>query len=163
MPSGDGPITTNLAHYFEVRMHYCHNCHRMTPGEALFCSHCGRTYRVKLCPRLHVNPREALVCSQCGSQELSVPQPRLPFGKSVLYWMLGSLPRLLLISVVVLFIFSFVRALTNPEVLSGLLLLIIVFGLAAYIYGSLPRVVRRVIGAAIGKASGHQRNGHQGH
>jgi hypothetical protein len=77
--------------------------------------------------------------------------------------MLASLPRLLLISVGVLFFIAFVRALTNPEVLSGLLLVVMLFGVAGYIYGSLPNVVRRVIGAVIGRSAGHKRNGQHGH
>jgi hypothetical protein len=52
----------------------------MTAGEPLFCNHCGRSYDVKLCPRLHPNPRGAEVCSQCGSREMSTPQPKIPLS-----------------------------------------------------------------------------------
>jgi DNA-directed RNA polymerase subunit RPC12/RpoP len=52
----------------------------MTAGKALFCGTCGRSYDVKLCPRLHQNPRGAEVCSKCGSRELSTPQPKIPMG-----------------------------------------------------------------------------------
>jgi hypothetical protein len=57
---------------------YCYNCGHLTPGEPLFCNYCGRSYDVKLCPRLHPNPRSADVCSKCGSRELSTPQPKVP-------------------------------------------------------------------------------------
>jgi hypothetical protein len=50
----------------------------MTEGEPLFCNSCGRSYDVRLCPRLHENPRGAECCSQCGSRELSTPQPKIP-------------------------------------------------------------------------------------
>jgi hypothetical protein len=56
----------------------------MTAGEPLFCAKCGRTYDVKLCPRLHPNPRSAEVCSKCGSRELSTPQPRIPMSLRLL-------------------------------------------------------------------------------
>jgi len=59
-------------------MKYCYQCGHMTEGEPLFCNHCGRSYDVKLCPRLHANPRGAEVCARCGSRELSTPQPRIP-------------------------------------------------------------------------------------
>lgn len=59
-------------------MRYCNQCGKMTAGEPLYCSHCGRTYDVRLCPRQHVSPRGAQVCSQCGSRELSTPQPAIP-------------------------------------------------------------------------------------
>jgi hypothetical protein len=60
-------------------MKYCHHCGRLTSGEPMFCQFCGRSYDVKLCPRLHANPRWAEVCSQCGSRELSTPQPKVSF------------------------------------------------------------------------------------
>jgi len=59
-------------------MKYCYQCGRMTDGEPFFCNHCGRSYDVKLCPRLHANPRGAEVCARCGSRELSTPQPKIP-------------------------------------------------------------------------------------
>ena len=59
-------------------MKYCYQCGHMTAGEPLFCNSCGRSYDVKLCPRLHQNPRSAECCSQCGSRELSTPQPKIP-------------------------------------------------------------------------------------
>ncbi len=61
-------------------MKYCYQCGKMTAGEALFCGTCGRSYDVKLCPRLHSNPRGAEVCSKCGSRELSTPQPKIPMS-----------------------------------------------------------------------------------
>ena len=65
-------------------MTYCYNCGHMTAGEPLFCGKCGRTYDVKLCPRLHPNPRGAEVCSKCGSRELSTPQPKIPLSLKLL-------------------------------------------------------------------------------
>ena len=59
---------------------YCYNCGKFTGGKPLFCGSCGRSYDVKLCPRLHQNPRGAEVCSQCGSRELSTPQPKIPMS-----------------------------------------------------------------------------------
>lgn len=61
-------------------MKYCYQCGHMTDGEPMFCNSCGRSYDVKLCPRLHQNPRGAEVCSQCGSRELSTPQPKIPMS-----------------------------------------------------------------------------------
>jgi uncharacterized membrane protein YvbJ len=61
-------------------MKYCNQCGKMTAGDALYCSHCGRTYDVRLCPRQHANPRGAEVCAKCGSRELSTPQPAIPIA-----------------------------------------------------------------------------------
>lgn len=57
---------------------YCYNCGHLTAGEPLFCNYCGRSYDLKLCPRLHANPRGAEVCAKCGSREFSTPQPKVP-------------------------------------------------------------------------------------
>jgi len=59
-------------------MKFCYSCGSLTPGVPAYCSKCGRTYDVKLCPRQHANPRNAEVCSKCGSKDLSKPQPRIP-------------------------------------------------------------------------------------
>jgi RNA polymerase subunit RPABC4/transcription elongation factor Spt4 len=65
-------------------MKYCYQCGHMTEGDPQFCNSCGRSYDVKLCPRLHQNPRGAEVCSQCGSRELSTPQPKIPLSWKLL-------------------------------------------------------------------------------
>lgn len=65
-------------------MMYCYNCGKFTTGEAFYCNFCGRSYDVKLCPRLHPNPRSAEVCSQCGTRDLSTPQPKIPLRLRVL-------------------------------------------------------------------------------
>ena len=72
-------------------MKYCYHCGRLTSGEPVFCQFCGRSYDVKLCPRLHPNPRFADVCSQCGSRELSTPQPKVSPWWKVLEFLLRIL------------------------------------------------------------------------
>ena len=79
-------------------MRYCNQCHKITPGEPLFCNFCGRSYNLKLCPHRHPNPRSAEICSQCGSRELSTPHPRVPFLLLPLVWLLTALPGLLLVT-----------------------------------------------------------------
>src|SRR3984885_5304859 len=67
-----------------MSLSYCYNCGKFTGGKPLFCGHCGRSFDVKLCPRLHRNPRGAEVCSQCGSREMSTPQPKIPLSWGLL-------------------------------------------------------------------------------
>ena len=69
-------------------MRYCNQCHRITPGEPLFCNLCGRSYDFKLCPHRHPNPRNAEVCSECGSPlnessqtSSALPQPAVPASR----------------------------------------------------------------------------------
>jgi len=59
-------------------MKYCYECGWTTASEPFFCNYCGRSYDVKLCPKLHINPRLAEACSQCGTRDLSTPQPKVP-------------------------------------------------------------------------------------
>ena len=74
------------------RYAYCYECGHTTGGRPLFCNFCGRSYDVKLCPRLHVNPRRAEACSRCGSRNLSLSQPRVP-----LLWQILAVTLLLII------------------------------------------------------------------
>lgn len=57
-------------------MRRCTNCFRFHPGTPVFCSHCGRTFGVRICSRGHRNPRGVAFCSECGSAELSTPAPK---------------------------------------------------------------------------------------
>jgi RNA polymerase subunit RPABC4/transcription elongation factor Spt4 len=77
-------------------MKYCNECGKVTTGDALYCSHCGRTYDVRLCPRQHVSPRGAEVCLKCGSRELSIPHPAIPIGLRFLFLLVRVLRGLLL-------------------------------------------------------------------
>lgn len=81
-------------------MKFCYACGHTTGGEPLFCNSCGRSYDVKLCPKLHVNPRLAEACAQCGSRDLSIPQPKVP----VLWRILAILIQI--VSAVLIFCFS---------------------------------------------------------
>jgi RNA polymerase subunit RPABC4/transcription elongation factor Spt4 len=91
-------------------MKYCNECGRMTPGEALYCSHCGRTYDVRLCPRQHVSPRGAEVCAKCGSRELSTPHPAIPMGLRFLALMARLVLGLLLFYATLELVIALVRS-----------------------------------------------------
>ncbi len=127
-------------------MRYCNQCHRITPGEPLFCNFCGRSYNFKLCQHRHPNPRNAEVCNQCGSRELSTPQPRVPLWLAPLIRLLTILPGLLLASVSVVFVFGLVRALLSSQqllfqaILAGLML-----SFAWYLYSRLPHFLQRLL------------------
>lgn len=67
-------------------MKFCYQCGIVTAGKPLFCNFCGRSYDMKLCPRLHQNPRKAEACSRCGNRNLSIPQPSRP-----ILWQIAAL------------------------------------------------------------------------
>jgi hypothetical protein len=120
-------------------MRFCNNCKRLAPGKDLFCSGCGSTYDVKLCPRLHVNPRAAMLCSQCGSRELSTPQPKLP----VVIRLVRALHMgfLLVLALVVYAGFYAYQLITDPNNLQSLMCVGIALGLLLYLWMSLPRPI----------------------
>ena len=127
-------------------MRYCHQCHRITSGEPLFCNFCGRSYDSKLCPHRHPNPRSAEVCNQCGSRELSTPHPRVPLWLLPLILFLTALPGLILWLLTVLFFIGFVNALvSSPELLFQFMLIALLLAFLWYLYMHLPAFLRRFI------------------
>jgi RNA polymerase subunit RPABC4/transcription elongation factor Spt4 len=125
-------------------MRLCFACHRITTGEPLFCNHCGRSYDVKLCKRLHSNSRSAEVCSQCGSRELSIPQPRARWYLRPLLLLVAPLPGLVLWLGTVVFFFAFINVLlTDQRLLGPMMALGLVIGILWLIYIHLPSGVKK--------------------
>src|SRR5437773_10232834 len=56
-------------------MRRCTYCFRFHPGSPTYCTHCGRSFDVRICARGHRNPRGVQFCSECGSADLSTPAP----------------------------------------------------------------------------------------
>jgi len=127
-------------------MKYCYNCNRATIGEPLFCNFCGRSYNIKLCPKLHVNPRNAEACSRCGSRELSTPQPKVPFWATCLLFTLSLIPGLIIaifsIVAVAFFIDHFLR---SPDMLLALTVLQMVLGMLWWGWTEIPLLFRETI------------------
>jgi hypothetical protein len=140
-------------------MRYCHNCHRITTGEPLYCNFCGRSYDVKLCPSRHPNPRNAEVCSTCGSREMSTPEPRAPFWVAPLIGIVSLLPGVTLLVLSIAFLIAFVSAfLTDPRVTGPALGFGLLLGLLWWLYMQLPAPFRRLF-----HRGGSKRKGASGH
>jgi len=127
-------------------MRYCYECGRVTWGEPLFCNHCGRSYDVKLCPRLHANSRIAKVCRKCGSRELSNPQPKVPFlWKAFAYLVRMLLGGLLLWLSLFAAISVIEELLKRPQVQAGMICLgLLLLGLW-FLWAMLPDWLRKFI------------------
>jgi hypothetical protein len=124
-------------------MRYCHNCHKTTTGEPMFCHFCGFTYDAKLCPARHINPRWAIVCSQCGSRDLSTPAPPVPFWLKPLLLVASLLPGLVLAGLLVLAAISvFQEVLTNQAIQGQLVAAILVLALFWWLYLQLPHFIQ---------------------
>jgi hypothetical protein len=127
-------------------MKYCFSCGRITAGEPRFCNSCGRSYDVKLCPRMHANPRFADVCSQCGSRELSTPQPRVS-----LWWhVLGFSIRVVLGALLVAFSLAALvgvvqEMLRSPQVQAGMVALALLLVALWFLWAMIPHWLRKII------------------
>ncbi|HEY6763215.1 MAG TPA: zinc ribbon domain-containing protein [Candidatus Sulfotelmatobacter sp.] len=121
-------------------------------GTPLFCNRCGRSYSVRLCPRLHPNPRNAEVCSQCGNRELSTPQPKVSFWWHVLAFLIRALIGLLLalLSLFVL-ITILVELLRRTEVQEWLVVIGILLGVLWFLWTRLPDWLREMIRRSLRK------------
>jgi hypothetical protein len=127
-------------------MKYCYRCNHVTPGEPLFCNYCGRSYDVKLCPRLHVNPRSADVCSQCGSREFSTPQPRMPFRTRVLVALtVFAVGAVLLLSSLLFIVEVLKAALSNAQVQGAVAGIAILIVLLWWMWLQMPHWLRKLI------------------
>src|SRR5580700_4872934 len=125
-------------------MRYCYNCNRITSGEPLFCQFCGRSYGVKLCPRLHKNPRTAQVCSQCGTRELSTPAPKAPLWIAAAAYLVTFIPGVLLLAISILFLGALVhQLLTDPRMLLGFGFLALALTVLWAMWTKLPLAVRQ--------------------
>ncbi len=127
-------------------MKYCYNCNRITPGEPLFCNQCGRSFSVKLCPRMHPNPRNAEACSQCGSRDLSTPQPKVPLWAPVLQFFLSLVPGIILGTLSILAVALFIRTLAhNHRMLGSLIFLFLALAVLWWIWSHIPKWFRTAI------------------
>ena len=127
-------------------MKYCYNCNRVTLGDPLFCNFCGRSYDIKLCPKLHVNPRSAQACSRCGSRDLSTPQPKVPFWATIFLLILSIIPGLLLAAFSIIAIRFFIEHFLNtPDMLLALTILQIVLGMLWWGWTEIPLFFREAI------------------
>lgn len=127
-------------------MRYCYQCNRVTYGEPLFCNFCGRSYNVKLCPRLHPNGRNAQACSQCGSRDLSTPAPKAPAWISLVVFFLSFVPGVLLALLSALFFIALVHELfTTPRMLPSLTFLALAIAVLWAMWTRLPLALRQFI------------------
>jgi antibiotic biosynthesis monooxygenase (ABM) superfamily enzyme len=123
-------------------MKYCYACGTATSGEPFYCSSCGRSYDVKLCPRRHANPRFVEVCSQCGSRELSTPQPKVPFRWKALAFVLRVFLSILFALVILAVVLAVLR---TPVGQALFLLLVLVIATLCALWFMLPTWLRAVI------------------
>ena len=123
-------------------MKFCYQCGKASPGDPPFCSKCGRSYDVRLCPRMHRNSRFATACSQCGSRELSEAQPQVSVWWKVLEVLakVGFAIILVLISLEVL-----IALLERPQFQTGVFVIGVLLGLLWWMWAQLPECFRKFV------------------
>jgi hypothetical protein len=142
-------------------MRYCTSCRHLTTGTPLFCTFCGHSFDVRLCPRLHANPRGAQVCAQCGSRDLSQPQARGTWLSGVLHVGFRLLPGVVLWGLSLLALLAFLETiLTNQQVQGQLIGLLLMLGIGWWVYMQIPGPIKRIVQRAF---KGRKSNGGHGH
>lgn len=132
-------------------MKFCYQCGKASAGDPPFCSKCGRTYDVRLCPRMHRNSRYAKACSQCGSRELSEPQPRVSFWWKVLEFVLKAGFGIALVCATITIL---VDSLRRPKVQAGLFLLAVLVGVLWWAWSQLPESFRKLVSRSLRRKDG---------
>jgi DNA-directed RNA polymerase subunit RPC12/RpoP len=136
-------------------MKFCYQCGRATAGDPLFCSKCGRSYDVRLCPRLHRNSRYAKACSQCGSRELSQPQAAVSVWWKVLEFLVRVVFSVLLVCLTLAGLAALLRM---REVQAGLVAFGILVGLLWWVWSFVPEWIRKLVSRSVRrKENNHER------
>lgn len=144
-------------------MKRCTSCFRYAAGQPSYCSYCGRTYSVRLCPRGHSNPRNVQFCSQCGSDDLSTAAARESWGSWLSHWILTVTITSAVIAVAGTLLAGFLSALDWNALTPAFLQLALVLGALYWATTCLPGPVKR-IGKAAGRSAWHAiRRGRDGH
>ncbi len=123
-------------------MKFCYQCGKASAGDPLFCTKCGRTYDVRLCPRLHKNSRWAKACSQCGSHELTEAQPHVSFGWKVLEVLAKAGFGIFLVYVSLAVLLGLLR---RPQFQAGLLIIGVLLGILWWLWSQLPEWFRKFV------------------
>lgn len=123
-------------------MKFCYQCGKATAGDPPFCSKCGRSYNVRLCPRMHRNSRFSTACSQCGSRELSEPQPRVAIWWNVLEFLIKAGFGLFVFYVVLV---ALIDLLQRPQFQAGVLVVSVLVGLLIWAWLQLPEWFRKFV------------------
>jgi hypothetical protein len=123
-------------------MKFCYQCGKASAGDPPFCSKCGRTYDVRLCPRLHRNSRFAKACAQCGSRELSEAQPQVSHWWKVLEFLAKVAFGIFL---VYFSLTALLDLLQRPQFQAGVLVIGILLGLLWWLWSQLPEWFRKFV------------------
>jgi hypothetical protein len=133
-------------------MKRCANCFRYSLGQPPFCTHCGRSFDVRICARGHGNPRGAQFCAECGSGDLSTPAPPGGFLFHLSQWAL----RIMVVSTIVLIalsaIIGMLASLDWSAIGPRLVLLVLLVGFLYWTTTLIPGPIRK-LGKTAGKAA----------
>jgi hypothetical protein len=145
-------------------MKRCTACFRYSLGDPPYCTHCGRTYDVRLCPRGHRNPRGALFCAECGSGDLSTPAPPPTLLFHVSQWALNALIPITIVLIGVTAVLGLLMSLDWDQLTPRLVLLVMLVGFLYWTTTLLPGPVRRVgktAAKALWRSTGRKRDHHR--
>lgn len=131
-------------------MRRCTSCFRFQPGNPTYCSHCGRSFDVRICARGHRNPRFVQFCSECGSADLSTPSPPASFLFRVSGVVVYAFGTFALASLAIVVVLSALKEIDGSALVGPLAELILMVAVLYWTTTLLPGPVRK-LGKAAGK------------
>ena len=147
-------------------MRRCTACFRFHPGHPTYCSNCGRSFGVRLCPRGHINPRGTTFCSDCGSSDLSTPAPPASLLHHLSGFALYGFAAVVAGVLAIVVVLSALRSLNVEAVMGPLVMLLLMLGFLYWTTTLLPGPIKKV-GKAVGKglmnAARGKKKGTKGH
>ena len=132
-------------------MRRCTSCFRFHPGHPTYCSFCGRSFDVRLCPRGHRNSRHVQYCSECGSAELSTPAPPASLEFRLTGVLLASLAVLTFALIALTAVLALLHLVDWQQLSGPLIKLVLMVAFLDWTTTILPGPVKKV-----GKAAGRQ-------
>jgi hypothetical protein len=125
-------------------MKHCSQCRRFTAGRPTYCPFCGRSYNVKICPRGHASPRGVTFCAECGSGDLSTPAPPPTIGSQWLLLVVELGGRLVPLLAIVAGLLVVLLLVDLGQLFDALFPLLLLLGLASWLFSLLPAPVKRL-------------------
>jgi hypothetical protein len=132
-------------------MRRCTACFRFHPGTPTFCSYCGRSFDVRICPRGHRNLRGVQFCAECGSADLSTPAPPASFLHHVSGVVLYFFSALTISLIVLVAGLAVIHSIDWSALTPSLIALVLMVGFLYWTTTLLPGPVKK-----LGKAAGRQ-------
>ena len=131
-------------------MRRCTYCFRFHPGSPVYCTHCGRSFGARICPRGHRSSRHVAFCAECGSADLSTPAPPASLLHHLSGFALYGFTTFIAVVLIAVVVLSALRSVDWSAFAQPLVSLLIMLGLLYWTTTLIPGPVKK-LGRLIGR------------